>query len=272
LGLVVLSVLMINVFNTSNFVNPIAPSNAGPGGLGPPTLGNRPNGTLVVLVTSNQNTTSALAPPTNTSSDAKGVSVVATFAAASLPSEEEYYWMTNAQGLTGCVQCLPIGLYFLSIQYDGLNMTIPAQVSGDNQTLVQVSITGKVYPMTYSDESGVLVTPSSAQYTMFAQVSSSVPVANVSQAVSLTLSEGASEVATSHVNATVISQGAPTMGRQWLQLGTASPVNIVDVDSISMTVWTPSTITTVGPITYSAASLTAAGAQPASTTSTTSTT
>jgi hypothetical protein len=85
-------------------------------------------------------------------------------------------------------------------------------------------------------------------------VSSSAPVANVSQPVFLTVLGSASAPGYS-VNATVVSEGALAMGTQWLQLGTPSPVNLYDAASISLTVWTSSTTTTVGPITYSTASL-----------------
>jgi len=254
LGLIVLSVLMINVFDTSDLVNPAAPrsANTAPG---PPSTGRPLNGTLVVLVTSNQNTTNMFAPPSNTSAVAEGVPVVATYAAANLPFQAEYQWTTNARGLTGCIACLPVGLYVLSIQYDGLNMTIPAYVFANNQTLVRVSITGKMYNLVYSQESGVLVTPISAEYTTFAQVRSSAPIANASQPVFLTVLQGASGVAGYPVNATVISEEAPTAGTQWLQLGTPSPVDPVNATSISLTAWTSSTATTVGPVTYSVGSL-----------------
>jgi len=45
------------------------------------------------------------------------------------------------------------------------------------------------------------------------------------------------------------------MGTQWLQLGTPSYVDLLDATSISMTTWTSSTTTTVGPVTYSVGSL-----------------
>jgi hypothetical protein len=257
LGLIALAVLMFDVLDTSNIFNPTSPRNViliGSNSSPPPTQG--ADGTLVIFVTSNQNTTDRFAPPTNASSGAEGVPVLATFAEAISPVQAEYYWRTNAQGLTGCIQCLPPGPYVVSIQYDGLNMTIPTNVLAGNQTLVQVSLTGKGYRLTYSENWGVLVTPGSAQYTMFAKVRSSVPIANVSEPVFLTMLEPASGVGYS-VNATVVSEGAPTMGTQWLQLATPSPVSLPadGATSISLTVWTSSTTITVGPITYPAGSL-----------------
>jgi hypothetical protein len=262
LGLIVLAALMFDVLDTSNLFNPTAPRIASPTHVSPPppTQGG-PNGTLVIFATSNQNTTDRFAPPTNTSSGAEGVPVLVTFAEAIIPVQAEYSWTTNAQGLTGCIQCLPAGLYVVSIRYDGLNMTIPTNVFAGNQTLVQVSFTGKAYHLTYSEDWGVLVTPGSAQYAMFAKVSSSAPVANVGQPVFLTMEESASPgLGYYSVNATVVSEGAPTMGTQWLQLGTPAPVNLFyDNDNATstsfLTVWTSSTTTTVGPITYSTGSL-----------------
>jgi hypothetical protein len=252
LGLILVSLLTANVFDSSNLLNPTAPANGPPAPvrLPPEPPLNGTLGTLVISVTSNQNTTNFLAPPTNTSSDAQGVPVLVTFSEAIISSKAEYLWATNAYGLTGCIQCLPPGQYVVSIQYDGLNITVPADVFADNQTLVQASITSKLYRLVYSQESGVLVTPNVAQYTMFAKVSSSAPVANVSQPVHLNVLEGASAVKGYSVNATVLSEGAPTMGVQWLKLGTPSPVNLVGATSISMTTWTSSTTTTVGPISY----------------------
>lgn len=251
LGLVVLSVLVIDVFDTSYLFNPTGPKRASPPPAAP-SSGPRPNGTLIVMVTSNQNVTDPLAPPTDFVSDASGVPVLVFLPDSAAPA---YEWDTNAQGLTGCIQCLAVGPYVLGIQYDGLNMTIPVGVIADNQTLVRVNITGSVYPLIYSRESGVLVTSTAAQYTMFAQVTSSGPVANVSQPVSLTVSEGAPKAAGYSVNATVISLGAPTAGTQWLQLGTPSPVDVQGATSITMTAWTSSITTTTGPVTYTAAQL-----------------
>jgi hypothetical protein len=250
---------MFDVLDTSNLLNPTAPRVANPPHVSPPppTQGG-PNGTLVIFVTSNQNTTNRFAPPTNTSSGAEGVPVLVTFAEAIVPVQAEHSWRTNAQGLTGCIECLPVGLYVVSIQYDGLNTTIPTNVFAGNQTLVQVSFTEKAYQLTYSENWGVLVTPGSAQYTMFAKVSSSAPVANVGQPVFLTTESASPGLGYYSVNATVVSEGAPTMGTQWLQLGTPSPVNLYDDDATSisfLTFWTSSTTTTVGPITYSTGSL-----------------
>jgi hypothetical protein len=259
LGLIAVTLLMLSFFDSSSLVNPTGPTNpvstisvpAAPSQQAP---GQQLNGSLVIFVTSNQNTTNRFAPPANTSSAAEGVPVVAAFSEAVNPFPAEHLWTTNANGLTGCIECLPVGLYVVSIQYDGLNITIPTNVFVGEQTLVLVSFTGRLYDLTYCAESGVLVTPSSAQYAMFASVSSSVAVANVSQSVSLNVLEGASAAGYS-VNATVVSQGAPTRGTQWLQLGTPSPVDLANATSVSMTAWTSSTTTAVGPVSYSQGSL-----------------
>ncbi|MGH9920544.1 MAG: hypothetical protein ACRD6W_16960, partial [Nitrososphaerales archaeon] len=250
----------------SNLLNPTGPKSTAPAppvpaAPSPAPAGDELNGSLVIFVTSNQNTTNRLAPPTNTSSAAEGVPVVATFNEAVNFSQPQHLWTTNANGLAGCIECLPVGLYVVSVQYDGLEITTSASVFVGEQTLVRVSFTGRLYDLTYSAESGVLVTPSSAQYTMFANLNSPVAVANVGQPVSLNVLEGASGAAGYSVNATVVSQGAPTTGTQWLLLGTLSPVDLVDATSISMTAWTPSTTTTVGPVTYSQGSLTPVGSR-----------
>jgi hypothetical protein len=255
LGLILVSLLTANVFDSTNLLNPTAPSNGPPASVTPPGPSvNGTHGTLVISLTSNA--TSPLAPSTNSSSDPQGVPVLVTFnrpiipSQAAVPSRAEYLWTTNAYGLTGCIQCLAPGQYTVSIHYDGLNITVPANVFANNQTLVQASVTSRLYHLIYSQESGVLVTPSVAQYTMFAKVSSSAPVANVSQPVFLNVMEGPSEVKGFSVNATVVSEGALTLGVQWLQLGTHSPVSLAGATSISMTTWASSTTTSVGPISY----------------------
>jgi hypothetical protein len=250
LGLIVVSLLMLEIIDASNLHNPTGPTKAAPAPSTPaPVLPGPPlNGSLVILVTSNGNATDRLAPPTDASSAAGGVPILATEEATN-SSQERYLWSTNANGLTGCIECLPVGPYLLSITYDGLAIEVPAVVYVGEQTLVQVNFTGRMYGLTYCAESGVLVTPSSAQYTMFASVKSSVAVASVSQPVSLEVLQGGL-AAGSLVSATVVSLGAPTLGTQWLQLGTPSPVDLVDATSISMTAWTSSTTTSVGPVTY----------------------
>jgi hypothetical protein len=262
LGLIVVSLLMLYFVDASNLLNPTAPTSpaSAPSAPAPSPPGDQLNGSLVISVTSNQNTTDRLAPPTDAPSAAEGVPVVATFSEAVNPVQAEHLWTTNANGLTGCIECLPVGLYVVSMHYDGLNITIPVSVFVDEQTLVRVSFTGRLYDLTYCAESGVLVTPSRAEYTMFAKVESSAPVANVSQPVYLNVLEGASGAGYS-VNATVVSQGAPTTGTQWLQLGTLSPVDLVNATSISVTAWTSSTTTTVGPVTYLQGSLAPVGSR-----------
>ena len=248
MGLIILSVLVIDIFDTSNLLNPAAPKSSEPGRK-VPTPQTLLNGSLVISVVSNQNTTDASAPPAYNFTDAAGVPVLVAVGATTIPTD---HWTTNAQGLTGCIKCLEAGPYAVTILYDGLNMTIPVSVFSGNQTLVMVNITGSVYPLVYSKESGVLVTPSAAQYTMFAQVTSSVPVASVGQPVILTLSGVAPNGVGYSVNATVVSLGAPTTGTQWLQLGIPSPLDLAGTPNVSMTAWTSSSVTTTGPVTYTA--------------------
>lgn len=248
MALIILAVLMLDVFSTSNFTNPTAPATPATAPT-KPAQGPKLNGTLIISVTSNQNATDKLAPPLNSWSGAQGVDIVGTFSAAAIPSESEYLWTTNQNGLAGCLACLPVGLYVLSISYAGLNITIPATVFANNQTLVRVTVTGSVYPLVYSKQSGVLVSPSTASWAMFAQVASSSPVASVSQPVSLNVLQGSLAKGYS-VNATVLALGAPTAGTQWLQLGTPTPIDLVDSTSISMTTWVYTSATTVGPVTY----------------------
>ena len=250
LGLIFVSLLMLYFIDASNLFNPTGPRNVAPAPVvpAPAPPGNPRNGSLVILATSNMDTINGIPTPINASTDAEGVLVVAIDEAAN-SSQARYLWATNTAGLAGCIECVPVGAYLLSIQYDGLEITTQAVVSVGEQTLVQANFTGKLYDLSYCAESGVLVTPSIAQYTMFASVNSPVAVANASEPVFLNVG-GGQGVAGYSVNATVVSQGAPTTGAQWLQLGTRSPVDLVDATSISMTAWTSSVTITVGPVTY----------------------
>jgi hypothetical protein len=250
LGLIVVSLLMLYFIDASNLFNPTGPRTVAPAptASAPAPPGTPLNGSLVVFVTSNVNVVNGIPTPTSASSGTEGAVVVAIDEAAN-SSQAREIWATNAAGLTGCIACVPVGAWLVSIQYDGLEITTQAIVSVGEQTLVQASFTAKLYDLGYCAESGVLVTPSSAQYTMFASVSSPAAVANASEPVFLNVEGGLGQAGYS-VNATVVSQGAPAVGTQWLELGTSSPVDLVDATSISMTAWASSVTMNVGPVTY----------------------
>lgn len=242
-GLIVVSLLIFNEFDSASLVNPMSPIVGGPNNPGPtPDY----NGTLVVDLTSNQNQNNKnLTTPTNQTSPLGDWPVTVT--TANSTSGYSSYSLTQTFSLTTkangqAAMQITEGAYDVQILDQTLNMTIPVPIYAGNETLLQVNVMGSVYPVLYSEESGLILTPISAQYGTYAEVHSSSSVANVSAPVILRVVNGAG---THLLNATVVAQEPPTQGSQWLQLGTPSAVDPVSATSIYLTTWTYTSFTTI---------------------------
>jgi hypothetical protein len=242
-GLIVVSLLIFNEFDSASLLNPMSPIVGGPNNPGPtPDY----NGTLVVQLSSNQNQNNkSLSVPLNQSTPLGNWPVIvttpnSTSGYSSYSLTQQFSLTTKADGQA--VMQITAGSWDVEISDETLNMTIPIPIYAGNETLLQVDVTGTVYPLIYSEESGLLLTPISAQYATFAELRSSTSVANVSAPVILRVAEGTGGY---DVNATVVSQEPPTQGTQWLQLGTASAVDPVNATSIYLTSWTYSSSTTI---------------------------
>lgn len=233
-GLLAISLVMFNEFDTATLVNPMSPISGSPS-----TPGISPdfNGTLAVFLFSNQdqNKSDGSAIPTNQSVPLPNWTVTVTQPALSSYGAApplQYIFTTNAKGLAGGV--VTEGAYVVNILDETLNVTIPVAIYVGNETLVQVTVSGAVHPLLYSEESGVLLTPTTAQYGMYVELHASTSVANASESAILNVQRGTAGYS---VNATVLLQEPPTAGTQWLELATPSLVNSVSATSISLTTW-----------------------------------
>jgi hypothetical protein len=245
LALIVVALLMIDVFDSATLANSAIPL----GGGGPNAHGHPgpaillPNGTLIVTLVSNQNGSAAL--PTNRTLPLVAWPVTVTSINSSNPFTQPYVLTTNRAGVA--LRQLPAGPYAVQVQDETLNVTIPVQVLAGNETQVSVRVSGAVYQLLYSEEVGVLLTASSAQYGMYAELRSSTSVANLTEPVFLNVEEGTAGEGYL-VNATVLAQQSPSQGTQWLELGTASAVDPLDATSIYVITWTYSSLVTVTPV------------------------
>lgn len=237
LGLILISILMVIVLNSSSLVNPTLPlQNGAPNGSPGPT------GVLVVHLFTNQNESDRLSNPAN-SSFALGEKAMTVRDVAN--SSNPVLLVTDTRG--GVLQDMAPGRYVLRLQDQTLNIKIPVQISVGNQTKVVVHIYGAAYPLVYSEESGILPTVGSARSNMFVELRSSTSVANASEPVLIKV-RGAESGNGYLVNATVIARQPPTQGTQWLLLGTVTPIDPVNATSIFLTTWTYSDFITTGPI------------------------
>jgi len=152
--------------------------------------------------------------------------------------------VTNFRGIA--TYLFPPGPYVVKLKDQTLNITIPVQIFAGNETSVAVTIYGAAFPLIYSEESGAL-TAEGLQSSLYVELRSYTPVANVSEPVILDVS-GATAGTGHQVNATVVAWRPPTEGTQWLELGTAGTVDAVDATSIVLTTWSYSSQITIIPV------------------------
>jgi hypothetical protein len=240
LGLIVFSGIIVLVINASYLAGPALPFQASPNP--------GPTGTLTVELHSNQNESDRLSSPAAYPLfpvGDKAINVTQTTNASSSVGQIALVSQTLVTDLNGIAsQQLSPGRYVVSLRDQTLDIIIPVQVSAGNQTNLSVTIHGAAYPLVYS-ESGIPAT-AGAQTNMFVELSSSTPVANVSEPVILKVN-GTVPGAGYFVDATVVSHQPPTQGTQWLELGAAETVDPVNATSIVLTTWTYSSSVAVRP-------------------------
>lgn len=239
IGLIVTSILMLGLFNSA----PVSPTRTLQSGRNSPK--EALTGTLVVQLLTNQNESDRLSNPTNQLLALGGKAMTVTEADNS-SNPLATVLVTDATGRVS--QELPPRHYVVDLVDETLSIEIPVQVSIGNETKVEVTIYGAAYPLVYSEESGVIPAAGGAQASMFVELRSSSPIANVSEPVLLRV-HGAAPGVGYLVNATVIGQQPPSQGAQWLELGTEGMVDPVNATSIVLTTtWTYSSSITVQPI------------------------
>jgi hypothetical protein len=238
LGLIVLSMLIVLILNSSSLVSPVLPIQGGTQSGAP-----GPDGTLVVQLLSNQNERDRLSNPTDKLS-AIGDKAMIVSQATNSSNPFSQVLVTDAGGAVS--QSMSPGPYVVSLMDEALDINIPVQISPGNTTKLMVTIYGAAYPLIYSEESGVRPAAGSPQSNMYVELRSPTPVANVSEPVILKV-YGTAPGAGYLVNATVVSRQQPTQGTQWLELGAAVMVDPVNATSIILTTWTYSSFIEVRP-------------------------
>jgi hypothetical protein len=244
LGLIVCSAVIVLILNSSSLVNPTLPFQKGK-----PNGDTGPTGTLAVQLYSNDNQTEKFAhivkrafPPSPQFFLANKALEVTQATNSSSPLKQSV--VTNTHGHVELEE--PPGAYVVNLMDESLNISIPVRVFAGNETDVVVDIYGAAYPLNYSEETGVRPSNGIFSSIMYAELRSSAPVANLSEAVILEV-HGATPDAGYTVNATVISRESPGNNTQWMQLGALQPINPVNATSMVLTTWTYRSAVSVTP-------------------------
>jgi len=152
--------------------------------------------------------------------------------------------VTDFRGVV--LAAFPPGPYVVNVKDQTLNMSIPVEISAGNETDLAVTIYGAAFPLIYSEESGGL-TLGGVHSSLYVELQSDTPVANVNQPVILDVNAAAP--GTGHqVNATVVAGKPPVQGTEWLELGTTATVDAVDATSIVLTTWSYTSNVVVLPV------------------------
>lgn len=225
LGLILISTFMVILLNSSLLLTTVPRRTNG----GANTTSSGVEGGLLVQLFTNQNESNGLANPTS----------------QVVPLGNKTVRVTSSKAITDVLVTdfrgvllaeFPPGQYVVNIKDQTLNMSIPVEISAANETDLAVTIYGAAFPLVYSEESGGL-TPGGVQSSLYVELQSDTPVANVSQPVILDVN-GATPGTGHQVNATVVAGKPPNQGTQWLELGTTGMVDAVDATSIVLTTWT----------------------------------
>jgi hypothetical protein len=241
LGLIIISVLMVLVLNSSSLVNPVSPP-TGP----PPNSPGGPTGTLVLYLVSNTNESNPISNPTDGQIPISGLAAIVSLVtnSSSTPLTQPQLMTTAKDGIA--TRPFPPGSYLIRFPIEALNVQVPVHVSAGNQTVVNIAVFGTAYQLLYSEESNVVPTNVGVRMSMYAEVGASSSVANDSEQVILKMHEGTG-VGGYLLNATVVSQQPPAAGKEWLEMGASSALNPVNVTSIYLTTWRYISLVTVGP-------------------------
>jgi hypothetical protein len=240
LGLIVVSTLIVLVLNSSILANPMLPVQSGT-----PNASPRP-GTLTVRLLSNQNQSNRF---TSSSPIPKQFPVrdksMLVYNATNSSNPFSQVLVTDSHGRVS--QQLSPGPYVVNLKDETLDINITVMISAGNETSLVVTIYGTAHPLAFSEESGVSPTAGSARSNMYVELGASAPVANVTEPVVLEV-HGTAPGSGYLVNATVISSQPPAQGTQWLELGAAETIDLVNATSIVLTTWTYSGYSTVHPM------------------------
>jgi hypothetical protein len=196
-------------------------------------------GVLSVQMFSNQDFSTAVSAPLRAPIAVPDWPMTLTTINSSVISVTPLSFKTDSEGVAH-VSLLP-GLYVLRAPYNTLSIEIPLNIYSGNTTSVLLSVVEGAYPLLFSETADV-----GAQPSVYAEVRSPTPVANVSEAVTLQGQYGGAGGAF-RVDATVTSQQPPAQGTEWLQLAPAGTLDLAGVESVVLATWAYSSTVTVGP-------------------------
>ena len=227
LGLILISTFMVVLLNSTLLVETVPQRSNGN-----TNSSSGAEGGLLVQLFTNENESNVLGSPTSQVVPLGNKTMVVTQDINSSKAISNVL-VTDFRGVV--VTGEPPGPYLVKINDRTLNISIPIVITVGNVTNLEVTIYGAAFPLVYSEESGAL-TAEGVQSSMYVEVQTFTPVANVSEPVILDVN-GAAPGTGHQVNATVVAGQPPAQGTQWLELGTAGTVDTVDASSIVLTTW-----------------------------------
>ena len=133
------------------------------------------------------------------------------------------------------------GLYVLRAPYNTLNIEVPVHISSGNTTSVKLEVSEGAYSLIFSEAADVGAEPS-----VYVEVGSSTPVANVSEQVTLQVQSGGPR-GDYRVLATVTSEWPPAQGTDWLELAPEGTLDLASATSVILATWSYSSSITVAP-------------------------
>jgi len=201
-------------------------------------------GILFVQMFSNQDFSSIVSDPLNTSAPVPEFLMQVITINSSVISEAPQPLTTDAAGVAH-LSLLP-GVYVLRVPYNTLRIEIPVRILSGNTTSVRLNVSEAAYSLLYSEAADVGGQPS-----VYVELPSSTSVANVTEPVTLQVQNGGSRNGY-QVFATVVSEQEPAQGTQWLELESVGAFDLAGATTVLLATWTYSTSITVGPTGLSA--------------------
>jgi hypothetical protein len=196
-------------------------------------------GTLSVQMFSNQDFSTVVSEPLSDPIAVPDWPMTLTTINSSVIAVTPLSFSTDSEGVAR-VPLLP-GLYVLRAPYNTLNIEIPVHISSGNTTSVRLNIVEGAYSLLFSEAADVGAEPS-----VFVELRSSTPVANVSEPVTIQVQYEGSRGG-HQVDATVTSQRPPVQGTEWLELAPEGTLDLASAASVLLATWNYSSSVTVGP-------------------------
>jgi len=231
-ALVLVAFLSVEAIDSHSLADPLQRDLIRPGSAPLPRTG-----TLLVQMLSDQNFSSIVSRPLNSSAPLPKWPMNVITINSSIISLEPLSLSTDADGIA-TAPLLP-GEYVLQAPYNTLRIEIPVRIFSGNTTVVRLNVAEGAYSLLYSEAADV-----GGQPRLYVELNSSSPVANVTEPVTLQVQNGGSGQGY-EVFATVVSELPPAQGTQWLELESGVPVDLAGAASVLLATWTYSSSVTV---------------------------